>query len=70
MQPNGVRAVAPAQEVRQWNREIGLGATFVERGLADGTVEHLSRFGIVSEVVEDGRYWRVKVYPRLPEGAH
>lgn len=47
-----------------------LGATFVERGPADGTVRHLARLGIISEVIPDGRYFRVKVYPLPPKGTH
>ena len=47
-----------------------LGATIVDRELANGLVEHLSRFRIPAEVVEDGRYFRVKTYPIPPEGTH
>jgi len=43
--------------------KVSLGATIISRGIADVLVEHLARFGIASEVVKDGRYWRVIVYP-------
>jgi hypothetical protein len=40
------------------------GATFVSRELADKAVKLWADFGIVSEVVADGRYWRVLIYPK------
>lgn len=48
------------------DENLNRGATYVDRVLADRDVETFSRFGIVSEVVEDGRYWRVIVHPGNP----
>lgn len=70
MRANGVKAVAPVREIQQWDREPGLGATYVAREYADMTVEMLASRGIVSEVIPDGRYFRVKVYPLPPKGTH
>lgn len=49
---------------------MGPGATYVARQYADATVELLATRGIISEVIPDGRYWLVKVYPKPPEGKH
>jgi hypothetical protein len=40
------------------------GATFVSREYADKAVKLWADFGIVSEVVADGRYFRVIIYRR------
>lgn len=48
----------------------GPGATYVNRAVADATVEMLASRGIVSEVIPDGLYFRVKVYPLPPRGTH
>jgi len=39
-----------------------LGATYISRKFADYTVNFLGDQGIVSEVIPDGRYFRVRVY--------
>lgn len=43
--------------------ELNRGALYVNRGIADGDVEFFARVGLVSQVVPDGRYWRVNVFP-------
>lgn len=50
--------------------QCGLGATYVAREYADQTVQMLADRGIVSEVIPEGRYFRVKVYPLPPKGTH
>jgi hypothetical protein len=36
-----------------------LGATIITRGMADALVEHLARFGIISEVIQVDRWFYV-----------
>jgi hypothetical protein len=35
------------------------GSIIIERGIADSLVASLARFGVVAEVMPDGRYFRV-----------
>jgi hypothetical protein len=49
---------------------IGPGATYVTAEDAIATVEFLARVGIVSEVVPDGRYFRLNIWPLPPKGTH
>jgi hypothetical protein len=41
----------------------GRGATYVDRQVADGTVEMLASGWIIAEVVRDGKCWRLIVHP-------
>jgi len=40
---------------------LGTRTTYTLRGVADATVEMLASCGIISEVVENGRFWGVKI---------